>query len=66
MSSNLYVGYRHGGMVYCAGVDAPFVQDLFQNGVHRYITKTTPYFMDYGRGSRPYSYIRTYDPYSLY
>ncbi|MBI1767427.1 MAG: hypothetical protein HYR67_03520 [Bacteroidetes bacterium] len=66
MSSNLYFGYRHGGMAYRVGIDAPFVQDFFQNGVHRYITKTTPYFMDYGRQSQPYFFMRTYDPYSLY
>lgn len=41
--AGLYFGYRSINSVSRIGVDAPWVQDFFQNGIHKYITRS-PYF----------------------
>ena len=66
ISSALYLGYHYEGVSYRAGIDAPFVQDATQNFIHRYLSKS-PYFKtDYGSPPRPYFFLRTFDPFSLY
>lgn len=67
LSSSLYIGYRYNGISYRIGIDAPFVQDATQNFVHRYITKSTPYFPSgYGVSPKLYFSSRTFDPFSLW
>lgn len=64
--SSVYIGYRDGNSVYRLGIDAPRVQDFFQNGFHR-IGSNSPYFRtDYETSAKPYIYHGSYDPYSLY
>jgi hypothetical protein len=58
-SSALYFGYRTRGIAYRTGIDAPFVQDFFQNGVHRHISGS-PYFQK-GNYLRVYGYRGTYN-----
>jgi len=69
--SGLYVGYRNGNMVTRMGIDAPFVQDVFQNGFHYVINKAglsnSPYIQtDYGTPASPYFYRGSYNPFTLY
>ncbi|MBZ0242162.1 MAG: hypothetical protein K8F24_03005, partial [Bacteroidales bacterium] len=35
--AGMYFGYRNGNRVSRFGIDAPWVQDLFQNGIHRWV-----------------------------
>lgn len=64
--SSVYIGYRDGNSVYRLGIDAPGVQDFFQNGFHR-IGSNSPYFRtDYETPAKAYIYHGSYDPYSLY
>jgi hypothetical protein len=56
-NSNLFLGFRNGNIGYRLGVDAPWVQDAFQNFVHRYVTKSTPYFLPRERPTTLYSYF---------
>jgi RHS repeat-associated protein len=54
--SGAYVGYDNGTTVYRAGVNSPSVQDFFQNGIHRGVSRS-PYFKtDYGTPASPYFY----------
>ncbi|HAH59197.1 MAG TPA: hypothetical protein DCL86_13710, partial [Bacteroidales bacterium] len=41
--AGMYLGYRNGNRVSRFGIDAAWVQDLFQNGIHRWVVPT-PYF----------------------
>ena len=72
--SNLYLGINSGGTVSRIGIDAPWVQDLFQNGIHQsWWAKLipgwhgSPYFpTDYDTPTKLYMKTGLYYPYSLY
>jgi hypothetical protein len=66
LSSPLWVGIRTGGGQHRFGVDAAWVQDAFQNGIHRYISKTTAYFQPGAAAPRSWSYTGPYFPFTLY
>ena len=38
--AGMYLGYRNGNRVSRFGIDAAWVQDLFQNGIHRWVVHT--------------------------
>ena len=64
--AGLYLGYNNGFMVSRSGIDAPWVQDFFQNGIHRWVVKG-PYFnTDFGPSSRIFSQSIIYNPWGLY
>ena len=64
--AGMYLGYRNGNRVSRAGIDAPWVQDLFQNGIHRWVVPT-PYFnTNYGSPSVPFLQGGYVNPFSLY
>jgi len=66
-SSPLYVGFKHGGRVTRIGLNQPWVQDATQNGVHLFLSKSSPLFhTPYGEYSSAYRYSGYYNPYSLY
>ncbi|MBU1010334.1 MAG: hypothetical protein KKD74_09380, partial [Bacteroidetes bacterium] len=46
--AGMYLGYRNGNRVSRFGIDAAWVQDLFQNGIHRWIVPTPYYNTNYG------------------
>ncbi len=64
--AGMYLGYRNGNRVSRIGIDAPWVQDLFQNGIHRWVVPT-PYFnTNYGSPSAPFLQGGYVNPFSLY
>ena len=64
--AGMYLGYRNGNRISRFGVDAPWVQDLFQNGIHRWVVPT-PYFnTNYGSPSAPFLQGGYVNPFSLY
>ncbi len=64
--AGMYIGYRNGNNISRMGIDAPWVQDFFQNGIHRHVVKT-PYFnTNYGPPTRFFGQSGHYFPYSLY
>jgi RHS repeat-associated protein len=66
-SSPLYVGVRQGGRVTRIGLNQPWIQDMTQNGVHLYLSKSSPlFYTPYGDYSSAYRYSGYYNPYSLY
>ena len=63
--AGLYLGYRNGNTVSRIGDDAPWVQDVFQNGIHWLIGN--PFFnTNYGPSTRLFTQGGFYFPYSLY
>jgi len=66
-SSPLYIGVKQGGRVTRIGLDQPWVQDMTQNGVHLFLSKSSPlFYTPYGEYSSAYRYSGYYNPYSLY
>ena len=69
-SSPLYIGFKQGGRVTRIGLNQPWVQDFTQNGVHLYISKSSPLFHTPYEGadyySSAYRYSGYYNPYSLF
>ncbi len=64
--AGLYFGLKSGQSVSRIGVDAPWVQDVFQNFVHKYIT-LGPYFnTNYGSPTSLFHRNITYNQWSLY
>lgn len=65
--AGLYLGYANGMVTSRTGISAPWVQDFFQNGVHRFITRSSPYF-DSRRGTPTglYSPTQYSNPWTLY
>jgi len=64
--SGLYIGKRNGIFEQRWGIDGAFVQDFFQNGIHRHIVKG-PYFnTNFGPPTRSFYQLRTNIPWSLY
>ena len=64
--AGMYLGYRNGNRVSRLGIDASWVQDLFQNGIHRWFVKT-PYFNTYlGSPSTAFLQGGYFNPFSLY
>ncbi|MDY0370724.1 MAG: polymorphic toxin type 23 domain-containing protein [Bacteroidales bacterium] len=64
--AGMYLGYRNGNRVSRFGIDAAWVQDLFQNGIHRWVVPT-PYFnTNYGSPSAPFLQGGYVNPFSLY
>ncbi len=64
--AGMYLGYRNGNRISRVGVDAPWVQDLFQNGWHHGVVKT-PYFnTELGSPSAVFSQGGYLNPFSLY
>ncbi len=64
--AGLYLGYNNGFMISRSGIEAPWVQDLFQNGIHRWVVKG-PYFnTDFGPSSRMFLKSLIYNPWGLY
>jgi hypothetical protein len=64
--AGMYVGMRNGNNVIRAGIDAPWVQDLFQNGVHRHLVPG-PYFdTRLGPPAGLFGQGLYYNPYTLY
>lgn len=63
--AGLYFGYSDGLSVSRVGVDGAFVQDFFQNRIHRIIG--SPYFnTNYGPSTRLFQQTYSYHAYSLY
>ena len=66
IASPAYIGYRNNGLEYRFGVDSPWVQDATQNWKHHSMRKT-PYFeTDYYTPAKPYMFLSSYNPFSLY
>ena len=66
IASPAYIGYRNNGLEYRFGVDSPWVQDATQNWKHHNM-KETPYFRtDYYTPAKPYMFLSSYNPFSLY
>lgn len=70
-SSPLYVGFKQGGRVTRFGLDQPWIQDMTQNGVHLFLSKSSPLFHTPYKGhsdyySSAYYYNGYYNPYSLF
>jgi len=64
--AGMYLGYRNGNRVSRFGIDNAWVQDLFQNGIHRWVVPT-PYFnTNYGSPSAPFLQGGYVNPFSLY
>ncbi len=64
--AGLYIGVRNGNHVQRLGIDAPFVQDFFQNGIHRHIVRS-PYFnTNLGSGPSLFTQNFTFSPWTLY
>jgi RHS repeat-associated protein len=64
--AGMYFGYRSGNRVSRIGIDAPWVQDLLQNGIHRWVVPT-PYFnTNYGSPPGPFTQGGYQYPFSLY
>jgi RHS repeat-associated protein len=64
--AGMYLGYRNGNRVSRFGIDAAWVQDLFQNGIHRWVVPT-PYFnTNSGSPSAPFLQGGYVNPFSLY
>ena len=64
--AGLYFGKRNGVFEQRWGIDGAFVQDFFQNGIHRHIVKG-PYFnTNFGPPTRSFYQLRTNTPWSLY
>ncbi|MDD2962416.1 MAG: polymorphic toxin type 23 domain-containing protein [Bacteroidales bacterium] len=64
--AGLYLGYRNGNTNSRTGIDAPWVQDLFQNGLHKHIVHS-PYFnSELGPDSRLFFQGGYINPFSLY
>lgn len=64
--AGMYLGIKAGNQVTRLGYDGAFVQDLFQNGIHRYVVRG-PYFnTNLGSKSNIFSQYFTYNPWSLY
>ena len=64
--AGLYFGYQSNNTVSRIGVDAPWVQDFFQNGIHRHFTHG-PYFnTNNGPSTRLFLQTLNYFPYTLY
>jgi hypothetical protein len=61
-ASALYFGYVKGRNMYRAGVNSPYVQDFFQNGLHKYIGGV-PYFPRGNYRSSIYGYYGKYNPF---
>ncbi|MBS4057083.1 MAG: hypothetical protein KGZ82_07190 [Bacteroidales bacterium] len=59
-------GYRNGNRVSRFGIDAAWVQDLFQNGIHRWVVPTPYYNTNYGSPSAPFLQGGYVNPFSLY
>jgi RHS repeat-associated protein len=63
--AGMYLGYRNGNTISRIGVDAPWVQDAFQNGIHRLIG--FPYFnTNNGPPTRLFQQTLQHQPYTLY
>jgi hypothetical protein len=67
-SSPLWVGYKANGSVHRFGYSHPLVQDVTQNGIHKYFGPgKTNYFNRYDNFQYgPYSYIGYNNPFSLW
>jgi hypothetical protein len=72
--SSLYFGVNGAGTVSRIGVDSPWIQDAFQNGIHQSWWANlipgwhgSPYFItDYNTPSKLYLYSGTYNPFGLF
>ncbi len=62
----MYFGVKRSNNVQRLGYDGAFVQDFFQNGIHRHIV-TGPY-LNTNLGSGPNLFIQnfTHNPWTLY
>lgn len=64
--AGMYLGVKSGNQVTRLGYDGAFVQDLFQNGIHKHIVRG-PYFnTNLGSKSNIFSQYFTHNPWSLY
>jgi hypothetical protein len=64
--AGLYAGYNNGFSVSRTGVDAAFVQDFAQNGVHKWLSHS-PYFnTNRGPATSLFGQWLAYNPWSLY
>ncbi|WP_299278908.1 RHS repeat-associated core domain-containing protein [uncultured Psychroserpens sp.] len=65
--AGMYFGYRDKDKTYRLGFNGAFVQDLFQNGIHRHVI-TGPYFnTNYGSPDNLFfQFYRNRNPWSLY
>ena len=59
--SAFYFARRSGRNVFRTGVNAPWVQNVFQNGAHQLIG--VPYFIPGNYPARPYGYFGRYNPF---
>jgi len=72
--AGLYFGINSGMTVSRIGVDASWVQDFFQNSIHKSWWANlipgwhgSPYIItDYNTPSKLYLYYRTYNPFGLF
>ena len=64
--AGLYFGYQSGMSVSRIGIDAPWVQDAFQNGIHKYLTGSPFFNTTYGPNTRLFTNDLLYNPWSLY
>jgi hypothetical protein len=65
-SSPVYIGFRHEEHVLRLGADHPFVQDVTQNFIHKYFSKSPYFTTPYGDYFLPYIKTGFYNRYSLF
>ncbi|NOY50349.1 MAG: hypothetical protein GXO88_07305, partial [Chlorobi bacterium] len=66
IASPTYVGYRKNGLEYRFGVDSPWIQDATQNWKHHSMKKTPYFATDYETHAKPYMFLSSFNPFSLY
>jgi len=64
--AGLYFGYNDGVTISRAGIDAPFVQDFFQNGVHRWVVRAPYLNTTFGPSPRFFGQYIPANPWTLY
>lgn len=67
--STLSLGYKSGGNISEIGINNPWVQDIFQNSIHRWVPfGRQNYYNNYSEFSNPgfYGSANAYNPYSIY
>jgi hypothetical protein len=66
--SPLWFGFNNGYGISRVGFSHEYVQDVFQNGIHKYVPQGSQHFYNkYDAGIRHgYNYSGFYNPYSLY
>ena len=69
LASPFYAGYKSGNSVTRIGINAPIVQDIFQNGIHKngiFGQGYQNYYLNYKFQTGPYFYTGYNNPFSIY